>query len=1532
MTTIVRGKSSASLDDPSLTQQIKSYASNVSSFLDGYQKDLSDLATQVEEATRKSEANGNGHVNGRHSREDSSDDSDDSSDDSDSSSASDDSETTDLSDTSTDSEEERARYKKRTTKGHGNGSALATSSKQQQQQQQQQPVRGAGGYYWSTANGRWETDRNGTNNGTYEKSKTGLTRATHSKQISAQISDTLPGKSNSGPTGGRRSGSKIPPSVPPMHLSGDSIHLAPRTPSSPRELSPKKDGGTKLVAVKRTGVSPHGQERRTYDDLLGFAKDDEDAVRKLRRDRALQQERSKRDSSYAKDDYERPRERKVFEEEPSFMQPRTHRRAVSRGDQRQTMTARERERARERDRERELEWREREKEREVAKHDNTNAGRARRLTIDTDKVRMDRLSPRREGMIQPESAREYRPPTMLSEPYISPPPPITPPQASPPTATPRDAILLSPSRSPTISPPTSRNPTPPLPVTETPVFEKAPMAIVSPSAVPATSATTNSGSHSFRISAQGEPTTTKSSVPSRRIGNMAAPPPPANITARPVAQYNSRRIPSPPPPPHTPPPPPPPSLRGMRILHSDIISSEDITASNNSRERDSAPSTKRISDYSKLVGRPVDKRPNKLASSSLLNFGPGSNTSPAPPPPPPPSGEIQTYKDKRGSYEGNFHPLHKKHGTGKYMYPNNDIYEGEWVEDRREGYGTLLFASGEKYQGVWFDDKKQGRGTITWPNNDSFEGTWFNDKRHGLGVYRSSSGAEYRTQWSDDKPGNAGVIKEKSGDEYKGECQCIPMGTKYMRHVPYLFIKNGHGSMTYTQGHRYFGCWNKGVRDSFGVEFRKNGERYYGIWKSDKPHGFGLLVYPDNSQYFGEFERGDPFGKGELRVPNGDTLLGLWQKNTLVKGLHTKNDTKNAKTGKWCIMVDPQLLLTSVEIGQLQRVEHVQVHSIGKLMSYFIDLFSWSYATPLFLKAKQQKQKQLLADAVDDVISFIEYLAGSISIAESTSEKKKSLKVVLCKYILNAIHPTVLAPMYQHLYKDMDAKLSLKIRVLSDVTLAQLGVKDIFQLTYPRPYIGNRKETIVVEESEDPSIDMNSSLDSPHPEESTTSTEDNSSSAAASPPDKQPDSSTPMPTQEPVNGRNSMDDGAAAPSERRRGGGSGGPRSAATIPGVPLTRREERERKRMVSATLPSRRQGSITTQQPQPPPTTTTNATNINSTNTTTNAPTKKSGAASRIRDAERDEDERLWKNLRRVSSIRSRGLNGSTDRERRNPIQRLSMTFRLMESSSEAGTMMEVPQHEEYEEAIRVCRSLSSVPATSKLECMTHVARALVQAVDEYWGNDAVGVLDTTMGAAEKLPIFQYVLIRANVKNLFAEMNFMKDFKDLQTFEEHNGDYEGKYRLSELEGALEYIMGLDWGVRDREGVLIPVDIIKDKLNDIMRLHARDWQDDNNSDTTTTSRITNKTEWFVDILVSLSKRSDTPYTDYIFNDIQRHLINTPDRLSVDWCNAMFAQCGLELLLRLRGDVYDYYGVRFLLCFPLPVYTHLAEAVWGVAS
>jgi len=51
-------------------------------------------------------------------------------------------------------------------------------------------------------------------------------------------------------------------------------------------------------------------------------------------------------------------------------------------------------------------------------------------------------------------------------------------------------------------------------------------------------------------------------------------------------------------------------------------------------------------------------------------------------------------------------------------YSNNDEYDGNWKNDKREGKGNFnvtnigiqIYSNGDKYEGDWINDKRSGKG------------------------------------------------------------------------------------------------------------------------------------------------------------------------------------------------------------------------------------------------------------------------------------------------------------------------------------------------------------------------------------------------------------------------------------------------------------------------------------------------------------------------------------------------------------------------------------------------------------------------------------------------------------------------------------------------------------------------------------------------------------------------------------------------------------------------------------------------------
>lgn len=56
---------------------------------------------------------------------------------------------------------------------------------------------------------------------------------------------------------------------------------------------------------------------------------------------------------------------------------------------------------------------------------------------------------------------------------------------------------------------------------------------------------------------------------------------------------------------------------------------------------------------------------------------------------------------------------------GKFEFANGDVYNGDWVNNRRNGRGRCEYHTGEVYDGEWKDDVRAGAGDETIPRDDS---------------------------------------------------------------------------------------------------------------------------------------------------------------------------------------------------------------------------------------------------------------------------------------------------------------------------------------------------------------------------------------------------------------------------------------------------------------------------------------------------------------------------------------------------------------------------------------------------------------------------------------------------------------------------------------------------------------------------------------------------------------------------------------------------------------------------------------------
>jgi len=106
----------------------------------------------------------------------------------------------------------------------------------------------------------------------------------------------------------------------------------------------------------------------------------------------------------------------------------------------------------------------------------------------------------------------------------------------------------------------------------------------------------------------------------------------------------------------------------------------------------------------------------------------------------------------KDSYIGSVNLGHKV--KGKMVYANNEIYDGEWSNDKQHGKGTMTYPDGREFiianwingyvaYDIKFTDKEgnQYNGSAS-----SIEGAGIHTK-NGTGTMVYKNGNEYRGQW-----------------------------------------------------------------------------------------------------------------------------------------------------------------------------------------------------------------------------------------------------------------------------------------------------------------------------------------------------------------------------------------------------------------------------------------------------------------------------------------------------------------------------------------------------------------------------------------------------------------------------------------------------------------------------------------------------------------------------------------------------------------------------------------------------------------
>ena len=218
-------------------------------------------------------------------------------------------------------------------------------------------------------------------------------------------------------------------------------------------------------------------------------------------------------------------------------------------------------------------------------------------------------------------------------------------------------------------------------------------------------------------------------------------------------------------------------------------------------------------------------------------------------------------------YRGEFNEQGQKDGIGKMIIINNKnekiFYYGLWEEDSLNT-GVIYYINGEEYNGEMKNYLREGKGKFI-SENEIYEGNWIKDKKEGFGILKYKNGIKYEGNFKDNNFNGKGKIYFPNDIYYSGEF------------VNGLF--HGQGFLKGNNNHIYNGNFKNGYYHGFG-EFKwiddMSMEIYKGNYVNGKKDGNGELKLKNDDIFKGNWESGNPHGEGIYETKNRK-YYGNWR-------------------------------------------------------------------------------------------------------------------------------------------------------------------------------------------------------------------------------------------------------------------------------------------------------------------------------------------------------------------------------------------------------------------------------------------------------------------------------------------------------------------------------------------------------------------------------------------------------------------------------------------------------------------------------
>ncbi|CAD8080374.1 unnamed protein product [Paramecium primaurelia] len=214
---------------------------------------------------------------------------------------------------------------------------------------------------------------------------------------------------------------------------------------------------------------------------------------------------------------------------------------------------------------------------------------------------------------------------------------------------------------------------------------------------------------------------------------------------------------------------------------------------------------------------------------------------------------------------------------GVYELNNGSLYQGGWLEGKKQGKGVQIMKNGSIYEGQFSRGMANGKGRIIYADGDYYIGEWSDDQHHGYGEYYHSDGAMYKGDWFENLQNGQGFELFSDQSRYTGQFKLGKReGFGVLNFLIVLFMKVCLKIINLMDKVHIFGEWLNDQMDGKGKMTWADGTIYEGEYKNDKKNGFGTLTWPDSRQYSGQWELGKQHGIGEYTNSQQGKRKGQW--------------------------------------------------------------------------------------------------------------------------------------------------------------------------------------------------------------------------------------------------------------------------------------------------------------------------------------------------------------------------------------------------------------------------------------------------------------------------------------------------------------------------------------------------------------------------------------------------------------------------------------------------------------------------------